>query len=165
MTARKHVIKKDVRYKFIVSACLAGINCTYKGEGKLRRSIKALVENGRAIPVCPEVLGGLPTPRENAEIMSKGGEEVLMKKAKVAAVSGEDVSGYYLKGARTALALADRHGIKKAILKSNSPSCGYGRIYDGTFRRVLKKGNGVFAALLLKKGFTVLTEKAAIYAK
>jgi uncharacterized protein YbbK (DUF523 family) len=147
--------------KFIVSACLAGINCTYNGKNKLRHGIRKLVLEGSAIPVCPEVFGGSPIPREACEISSGDGERVLAKKAKVRTVSGKDVTPALISGARKTLLLAKRLGIKKAILKSKSPSCGRGVIYDGTFTGILKKGNGVTTELLLKYNIKIYNEKDA----
>ena len=152
-------------YKYIVSACLAGVSCTYKGGNKLHLQIKHLVDEGLAIPACPEVMGGLPIPRENSEIVGGDGADVLKKAASVLTSSGIDISKNYTRGARKILSLAKKHKINKAILKSNSPACGYGRIYDGTFRKVLKKGNGVLAELLRQNGIRVITEKGYVHAK
>lgn len=149
---------KNPRPSYIVSACLTGIDCTYKGGNKQKPAVKRLAEKGMAIPVCPEVMGGLTTPRENSEIDDGGGEEVLAGSAKVISVSGKDLTQNYVRGALMILDIAKRSGIKRAILKSKSPACGCGRIYDGTFRKVLTKGNGVLTALLLKHSFTVRTE-------
>ncbi|MBN1526669.1 MAG: DUF523 domain-containing protein [Candidatus Omnitrophica bacterium] len=143
----------------VVSACLAGLNCTYKGKNKLDPSVRLLVEWGGAIPVCPEVLGGLPIPRENSEISGGDGSDVLAGRAKVMTPSGRDVTRHYKEGSRAILSLAKRLGIKKAVLKANSPACGYGRIYDGSFKRALKKGDGVLAALLRRHGIKISTEK------
>ena len=106
----------------------------------------------KALAICPEVFGGLPTPRENSEIVGGDGYDVLKKTARVLTASGKDVTENYVKGARIALRLAKKYDIRKAILKSMSPACGIGRIYDGTFRKVTKKGDGVLAALLSING-------------
>lgn len=121
--------------------------------------VKSLVDRGLAIPVCPEVMGGLTTPRENSEIICGEGATVVSGRSSVVSASGKDLSQQYLAGSFTILDIATRYNIRKAILKSYSPACGSGYIYDGTFRKVLKRGNGVLAALLLKHGLTVLTEK------
>ena len=142
----------------IVSACLAGINCTYRGRNKRDRTVEKMVRQGRAVLVCPEVMGGLTTPRINGEITGGDGADVLTGRARVTALSGNDLTPQYLRGSYTILELAQRLGIRKAILKSKSPACGCGAIYDGTFRRILTPGNGVLTALLLKHHFTVLTE-------
>lgn len=141
--------------KFLVSACLAGVNCTYKGKNKLVKSIREEVVRMEALAICPEVFGGLPTPRENSEIVGGDGYDVLMKTARVLTVSGKDVTKNYVNGANLVLSLAKKHGIRKAILKSMSPACGIGRIYDGTFRKIPKKGNGVLAALLSINGIEI----------
>lgn len=145
--------------KFIVSACLAGIDCTYNGKNKLKREIKKLVMSGSAIPVCPEVLGGSSIPREACEIFSGDGKSVLAGRAKARTVSGRDVTPKLVSGARKTLLLAKRLGIRQAILKSKSPSCGCGMIYDGTFTGSLKKGNGVTTELLLEHNIKVYNEK------
>jgi len=145
-------------YKFLVSACLAGINCTFNGKNDLKKSVKKLVDAGAALPVCPEVLGGLPIPRERSEIAGGSGVEVLAKKAKVVTVSGKDVSKNFIRGAKVAFRLAKRYKIKKAILKADSPSCGSVRIYDGTFGGVLRKGEGVLTSLLRLNKITIYTQ-------
>lgn len=144
---------------FLVSACLAGLNCKHNGKNNLLRSIKRLVDNGDAITVCPEVEGGLSTPRECAQVVGGDGGDVLEGKAKVITISGKDVSKNFVTGAKVALKVIKRYNIKKAILKSNSPSCGFGRIYDGAFVNVLKRGDGVLAALLRKNGVKIYTEE------
>ncbi len=144
---------------FIVSACLAGINCTHNGKNKLNFHIRELVENGRGVAVCPEVLGGSSVPRERCEISGGDGARVLAKRATVKTPSGKDITGTMVSGARKTLAIAKRLGIKRAVLKSKSPSCGCGMIYDGTFKGKLRKGDGVTAALLLKHGIKIYNEK------
>jgi len=151
-------------YKFLVSACLAGINCTYKGRNNLKVPIKAMVARKEAITVCPEVLGGLGIPRGNAEISGGDGKDVLRRKAKVRTISGRDVSRNFIRGARATLRIAKAYRIRKAILKSNSPSCGYGRIYNGNFSQVLKNGCGVTAALLHADKIKIYTEKDNLHA-
>ena len=136
----------------LVSACLAGVNCAWDGKNKLNKDIKDMVDKGLAIPVCPEVLGGRSVPRTKTELRGGNGEHVLDGKAKVFDENGKDVTSLFLKGARATLEVAKRHGIKKAILKSKSPSCGVGKIYDGNFRNNLVDGNGVTVALLIREG-------------
>ncbi len=119
----------------------------------MRAHIKRMVLKGDGIPVCPEVMGGLTTPRENSEIESGDGYSVLSGKARVRSDSGIDLTAQYLRGADAVLATARYYKIRKAVLKSKSPACGIGEIYDGTFRKRLKPGNGVLAALLLQNGF------------
>ncbi len=147
--------------KYIISACLAGINCTYRGSNKFHPSISKLYKKGLGIAVCPEVMGGLSTPRENSEIADGDGYSVLLGRSKAISSSGKDLTEKYICGSLAILDLANRFGIKKAILKSKSPACGFGSIYDGTFKNNLKPGSGVLAALLSKKGLKISTEKTA----
>ena len=133
----------------MVSACLAGTPCRYDGRSNLRPEVAALVENGEAVPVCPEVLGGLPTPRTPSE---RQGDRVM-------SAEGDDVTGAFSAGAEAALYIAEECGCSAAVLKARSPSCGCGRIYDGTFTHTLIDGDGLFAALLRKKGFQLFTEE------
>jgi uncharacterized protein YbbK (DUF523 family) len=133
----------------VISACLAGVQCRYDGKGKPNPKIMELVKEGKAILVCPEQLGGLPTPRTPSE----------QKGDKVLTTGGKDITLEFVKGAEEALKIAEMAGCTKAILKAKSPSCGYGKVYDGSFTGTLKEGNGVFAELLKKKGFTIITEE------
>lgn len=136
-------------YEFAVSACLCGFPCRYDGKSKPDERIKALYEEGRALPVCPEKLGGLTTPRTPCEIID----------GRVISSDGEDRTNEYLLGSQKVLELCKKHGIKKAILKQNSPSCGSTHIYDGTFSGTLIEGEGCLAALLRKNGIEVTGEK------
>lgn len=140
------------RHMILVSACLAGIKCSWDGKDRLNKEVKALVDEGKAIPVCPEVLGGFSVPRERTEILNANGEDVLDRKAKVITETGEDVSVGFIKGAKAVLKIAKENNVQEAILKSKSPSCGCGRIYDGSFSGRLIKGNGVTTALLQRYG-------------
>jgi len=134
----------------LVSACLWGVNCQYNGESDFTRELlEFLKDKGEFIAVCPEVLGGLPIPREGAEIVGK----------KVKTAGGKDVTKQFLRGAERVLKIAKENNVKLAILKAKSPSCGVGWIYDGTFSQNLIKGDGVTAALLKKNKIKVLTEK------
>lgn len=132
----------------LISACLLGVNCRYDGGGKLIDQIDQLKERYNLIPVCPEVYGGLQTPREPAEIID---EKVINRK-------GEDVSQNFTRGANETLHLAELYNCKYAILKERSPSCGFGEIYDGTFSGRLVKGNGYTAELLSKNGIKIIGE-------
>lgn len=136
--------------QIIVSACLAGLATTHDGRAKPHPKVLELVRQGRAILVCPEQLGGLPTPRPEAEISGAG---------KVVDINGVDVSENYLRGARETLKTARLAGSTKAILKARSPSCGSGQIYDGTFSGTLKEGDGVTAATLRRAGLEVISEE------
>ncbi len=136
-------------YEFAVSACLCGFPCRYDGKSKPDERIKALYEEGRALPVCPEKLGGLTTPRTPCEIIN----------GRVVSSDGEDRTNEYLLGSQRVLELCKKHGIKKAVLKQNSPSCGSSHIYDGTFSGTLIEGEGCLTALLRKNGIEVTGEK------
>ncbi|MFN2595194.1 MAG: DUF523 domain-containing protein [Actinomycetota bacterium] len=145
----------------IVSACLAGRKCRFDGKANPDDEVGRLVAEGRAILVCPEVDGGLGTPRPPAEIVGGDGRDVIGGSARVVTNAGEDVTAAYLAGAIRALEAARSAGAKEAILKARSPSCGKGRIYDGSFSRVLVKGDGVTAALLEQHGIEVRSEEDA----
>ena len=141
-----------------VSACLAGDNCTTRGTNKLIPEIKRLVDEGKAFKACPEILGGLSVPRLYAEIKGGDGRDVLDGRAKVVDKEGKDITSNYLKGSRIFYEKAINKNIEFAVLRSNSPSCGSGRIYDGTFSGTLKEGDGVTSALLRQNGIKVITE-------
>ncbi len=143
----------------LVSACLAGLPVRYDGSGNRSHVVSRLVEQGRAVLVCPEVDGGLGTPRPPAEITGGDGSDVLGGRARVLTEDGTDVTEAYVKGANRALDAARSSGATAAILKSRSPSCGRGRIYDGTHSKTLTSGDGVTAALLRANGIVVLTEE------
>lgn len=153
--------KSPLEGKILISACLAGRECRFDGTGSLDDEVSRLVAEGRAVLVCPEVDGGLGTPRPPAEIVGGDGTDVIEGRARVVTVDGEDVTEAYLKGARRALETARRTGATTAILKARSPSCGAGGVYDGTFSRTLQAGDGVTAALLRAEGITVLTDEEA----
>ncbi len=143
---------------YIVSACLAGIDCKYSGGNNLDSEVLDLVKEGKAILVCPEQLGGLPTPRLPSEIVeNEDGIKVVLE-------NGEDITEEFLKGAKETLKIAKMMNIKKAILKSKSPSCGYGKVYDGSFSKTLKDGNGITAKLLEENGIEII-KKEKIYDK
>ncbi|MBQ1632297.1 MAG: DUF523 domain-containing protein [Clostridia bacterium] len=131
----------------IVSACLAGYRCRYDGKVIPDAEIVALVKQGGAIPVCPEMMGGLPCPRVPAE-RTADGRRVVTK-------DGGDVTDAYQRGAEETLRMARLYGCEHAILKARSPSCGCGQIYDGSFSGTLRDGNGVAAALLTENGISV----------
>jgi len=139
----------------LVSACLSGVKCAWDGKERLSPEIKALADQGLVMAVCPEVLGGRAIPRTKTEISGGSGEDVLAGRAKVLDERGKDVTDEFMKGARKALEIARKNNIKKAILKSKSPSCGVGKIYDGSFSGKLIDGNGVTAALLKREGIEI----------
>ena len=145
--------------KYIISACLIGKNCFYDGTSRHKPEIRDLVDRGEAIALCPEELGGLKTPRPPSEIFSGSGEDVLKGKAYVFNKQGKDITINLIKGCREFLNIAKECAVKKAILKSKSPCCGRGRIYDGTFKDRLRKGNGIAAELLLRNGIEVVTDE------
>ncbi len=139
----------------IASACLAGIKCRYDGEAREDENIRKLYEQGLVKAVCPERLAKLPSPRCPSEIVDGDGEDVLAGRAKVMAQDGEDLTKEFLDGAEKTLEIAKKCGAQHAYLKSKSPSCGCGSIYDGTFLGTLRDGDGVTAALLKKHGIEV----------
>ena len=131
--------------KILVSACLLGQKCKYNGGDNFSPEIAEFLSGHDVIPVCPEAAGGLPVPRIPCEIV---GGEVIDR-------SGVSRDREFREGARKCLAIAEHEKIDLAILQSRSPSCGVGRIYDGTFSGRLTEGSGVFASLLMEKGFRV----------
>lgn len=143
----------------LLSACLAGVECTHRGEARTRDWAVRLVAQGRAVLVCPEVAGGLPIPRPEAEITGGSGADVLDGRARVETADGADVTAAYLAGARIALVAARRTGAVRAILKARSPSCGCGEIYDGSFSDSRVPGDGVTAALLRREGLEVAADE------
>ena len=137
-------MKKNI----LVSACLLGQSCRYDGKSKPCERVIALKDTYNLIPICPEVMGGLPTPRTPSEIC---GELVLMK-------DGRNVTENYNRGAQKALEIARENACTVAILKEKSPSCGAGRIYEGSFTLKFIEGDGITAALLKKNGICVIGE-------
>ncbi len=132
--------------KILVSACLLGENCKYNGKNNYRERVAKYLEGHEVIPVCPEVLGGLTTPRDPSEIAD----------GVVTNCKGISVDRQFRKGAEEALRIAVENGIDLAILQSRSPSCGVRQIYDGTFTGRLIPGQGVFAGMLRENGFRVM---------
>lgn len=145
--------------KILVSRCLLGHRVRYDGgaSGPFDQ-LQQWLDEGRVVPLCPEVAGGLPTPRAAAEIPGGQGGRVLDGQAVVITTEGEDVSAQFLSGANQALELVRAHGIQIAVLKANSPSCGNLLTYDGTFSGVKVSGEGVTAALLKRHGVQVFSE-------
>ncbi|MDD4802231.1 MAG: DUF523 domain-containing protein [Syntrophomonas sp.] len=143
----------------LISACLCGINCKYNGKNNLNKYYWDLLQQGDIIPVCPEQLGGLPTPRSACEIVGGTGKHVINGQAPVISSAGKDFSAQFIKGAHETLRIALQAGIDTAIFKSRSPSCGNGTIYDGTFSGNLIAGEGVTAALLKKNGIKVYNDQ------
>ncbi len=143
----------------LVSSCLLGLNCTYNGKNNLNTNLKAMLDVDKVVLICPEQIGGLPTPRKPCEIAGGDGFKVLDGTARVINTLGEDMSAIFKKGADEVVKLVDYFGIEEAILKEKSPSCGVGRIYDGTFSCKLIKGSGVTTAALKRKGVKIYSEK------
>lgn len=143
----------------LVSSCLAGHKVRYDASDCYNNSIAQLLQQQLAIPVCPELLGGFSTPREPAEIVGGNGDDVLNGRAKVYDASGNDVTDLYITGAEEALKKAKELSASIVILKENSPSCGSGKIYDGSFSGKKVEGTGVTAALFKQNGIKVFSEK------
>jgi uncharacterized protein YbbK (DUF523 family) len=135
-------MKKNMK---LISSCLVGFNCRYDCKSKSNNEMIELINSGQGISVCPEQLGGLPTPRPPSEI----------KDQKVLTNSGEDVTEEFHRGAEEAMKLLELYQIDEAYLKSNSPMCGYKKIHDGNFQGNLIDGNGIFTQYLIKKNIKI----------
>jgi uncharacterized protein YbbK (DUF523 family) len=133
----------------LCSACLLGINCKYSGDAKINEKAVELAKKEVLIPVCPEQLGGLDTPREACE----------QKDGKVFTKTGKEMTYQFVNGANEVLKIAKLFGIKEAILKQRSPSCGSGKIYDGNFNGTVITGDGVTSQLLKKNGIKIISEE------
>lgn len=137
-----------MKEKILVSACLLGLNCKYNGGNNEKEKVLKYLEDKEIIPVCPEIFGGLTTPRAASEIRGD----------KVVNILGEDVTANFQRGAEETLKLAKKFGIKKALLKTKSPSCGKDKIYDGTFTNTLIAGEGITAKLLNENNIEIISE-------
>jgi uncharacterized protein YbbK (DUF523 family) len=137
-----------MKEKILVSACLLGINCKYSGGNNYNEKVLEYIKDKEVIPICPEIYGGLPTPRQASEIINN----------KVISKNGIDVTNEYQKGAEETLKIAKLLNVKKAILKAKSPSCGSNQIYDGTFSGIIIPGDGITAKLLKENGIEIMTE-------
>ena len=144
--------------KYLISACQVGENVRYDAKNCLHLALKQLIEQQRAICICPEISVGLSTPRLAAEIRGGNGFDVLAGKAQVITSHGQDVSDEFIQGAKATLALAQHLQVSHVILKANSPSCGSDGIYNGSFTGEKIQGVGVTTALLQQHGFVVMTE-------
>lgn len=142
----------------LVSSCLAGNPVRYNGTSCLDSTIQRLIDEKKAIPICPELLGGFVTPREPAEIVGGNGLDVLVGTAKVIERSGNDVTELYLIGAKKTLEIAKEMNVKYVVLKEYSPSCGGKEIYNGAFIGEKIDGMGVTTALLESNGIKVISE-------
>lgn len=143
----------------LISACLLGDNVKYSGGNNSCQLLKDYQTKINFISICPECLGQLPVPRPPAEIISGDGQKVLNGEAKVTDNTGQDVTNNFISGAQLALKIAQEHNISFAILKSRSPSCGNGKIYDGNFNGSLITGDGITTALLKAHGIKVYSEE------
>jgi len=132
----------------LVSACLLGTNCKYNGKNNKNIKVLEYIKDKYVIPICPELFGGLSIPRIPSEIYNN----------KVIDKDGIDVTNYFMEGARKTLEIAKILNIKKAILKQKSPSCGCGKIYDGTFTGSITNGDGITTKILKENGIEVITE-------
>ena len=139
----------NTKPKLLISECLCGVACRYDGKDNYIDMLPLLKDIFDLVPVCPEVLGGLNTPRNPAE---RQGERICT-------ANGSDVTIEFLKGAQTALDIALQYSCKQALMKAKSPSCGYKRIYDGTFTKTLREGHGCTVEALLKNNIEVYTEE------
>ena len=137
-----------MKENLIISACLLGTPCRYDGKSVKKIDVEPLLKKYNLIPICPEIYGGLSTPRVPSERQC---ERVVMK-------DGTDVTEAFNKGAMAALNFAKINGARRALLKAKSPSCGKGRIYDGSFSGALTEGDGVAAELLMASGIEVFSE-------
>ena len=133
----------------ICSACLLGIRCKYDGGHNLNKKVIALSKKEVLIPLCPEQLGGLSTPREQSEQQGK----------RVITISGKNVTKNFEIGAEEVLKIVKLLNINQAVLKQRSPSCGVGQIYNGTFSKIVTKGDGITTALLKRNGISVISEE------
>ncbi len=142
-----------------ISSCLAGVKCRYDGTGRMMDGVEALMAKGRIMGLCPEVLGGLETPRVPAEIRWSAGERSVVSK------TGEDVTEAFMTGARRTVEICKEHDIRHVVLKERSPSCGKGKIYSGRFDGRLVEGNGVTVELLEEEGIQVHCSESVSFRK
>ena len=144
----------------LISACLLGIKCSWDGTDKSRdKDAIKLLANEVLIPVCPEQLGGLKTPRPPQEIQGGSGEDILDGRCRVKNINGDDVTEEFITGAEQTLRIARLFKVSQFIGKSRSPSCGCGEIYDGSFYNKLVDGDGVTTTLLKRNGIEVISEE------
>ena len=139
----------------VFSSCITGVKCRYNGSSSYNEKLLKSI-NEEFIHICPEILAGLKIPRRPCEIYGGSGEDVLNGNAKIIDKDGFDITEQMLTGAKKALKICLENNVTKAYLQTKSPTCGYNKIYDGTFSSTLKKGDGIFSALLLKNGIKVI---------
>lgn len=143
---------------YLISACLCGVNCKYNGLNNYNEICDKLFTSGKAILVCPEQLGGLPTPRIPSEIIGESSNILNYNNGSVIDKNGNDVTPQFVKGAKETLQIAKKLNIKKAILKDGSPSCGVNYIYNGNFNGSKIKGMGLTAQLLKESSIDIISE-------
>lgn len=143
----------------MASACLAGVRCVYDGSDNRRPVFVKLLAEKKILLFCPEVLGGMRIPHPPSEIKGGDGADVLEGRARVMSKDGRDVTDFFVRGAQKTLAFARKHHVKIAVMKARSPSCGCGKIYDGTFSKKQIPGFGVTAALLKVNGIVVMSDE------
>ena len=143
---------------YLISACLCGVNCKYNGSNNYNEICDKLFTSGKAILVCPEQLGGLPTPRIPSEIIGESSNILNNNNGSVIDKNGNDVTLQFVKGAKETLQIAKKLNIKKAILKDGSPSCGVNYIYNGNFNGSKIKGMGITAQLLKESSIDIISE-------
>lgn len=151
--------------RILVSACLVGESCAYDGKARTCPRVTDLCERFGFVPVCPEMAGGMASPRETHEITGGDGNSVLDGRSRVLSSSGKDVTEQFIAGAKIALEKASKSHIKAAVMKSRSPSCGKYKIYSGEFNGTLRDGSGVTSALLKRHNIKVFTEEETIQAE
>ena len=156
----KHYTSVQSPAKILISACLLGQPVRFDGQAKeiINPRLQHWEKQGRLLALCPEVIGGLPVPRPAAEITACRAEDVLAGRGLVLNEDKDDVSRYFLSGAKYALGLCRQNQVRLAILKENSPSCGSMQVYDGSFNAKLIPGAGITTALLRQNGITVFNE-------
>lgn len=150
-----------MKTRILVSSCLIGRPVRYDGSAATVKSaiLDRWIREGRLVPFCPEIAGGFPVPRPPAEISGDGGSAVLQGEARVVDESGRDVTTYFVDGAHEALRAAQDQGVRLAVLKDGSPSCGSSLIHDGRFTDTTRPGMGVTTALLESHGIRVFSEQ------
>lgn len=141
------------KIQYLVSACLCGIPCRFDGKSAKDKQMEKLVRMQKAVPICPEILGGLSVPREKVKISKRDGKDVLSGSGSVISSKGQDVTSFLVRGAFASVKIAEKFKIRKAWMKKKSPSCGCGQIKR---RGRLVKGDGITVALFKREGIKVL---------
>lgn len=153
------IIMEEKRFEIIISACLLGIPCRYNGKSEVNEEALRLFLEGEALLICPEIASGQKTPRPACEIVNGDGQDVLKGKARIIDKDGNDYTKKFVEGAKIILEnIVSRHDIKRALLKSGSPSCGVENIYSGSFDGTKIRGCGVLSALLKESGIDDIKE-------